>query len=46
MGMNSLQNLLVTLQQGTNEINVSAELAGRARLPIQRMLDFAKQMQN
>ena len=46
MGMNSLQNLLVTLQQGDNEIHVSEELARRARIPIQRMLDFAKQLQS
>jgi len=46
MGMNSLQNLLTTLQEGTNEIHVSRELAKRARIPIQRMLDFASQMKN
>jgi quinolinate synthase len=46
MGMNSLQNLLTTLQEGTNEIHVSRELAERARIPIQRMLDFASQMKN
>ena len=42
MGMNSLQNLLEVLQSGKNEIQISAELARRARLPIKRMLDFAK----
>ena len=46
MGMNSLQNLFVTLQEGKNEIHVSPELATRARIPIQRMLDFAGRMQN
>ncbi len=45
MGMNSLQNLLTTLQHGTNEISVSTELATRARIPIQRMLDFARRQQ-
>ena len=42
MGMNSLHNLLVVLQNGTNEIEVSRDLAERAKLPIIRMLDFAK----
>ena len=44
MGMNSLQNLFVALQEGRNEIHVSQELAARARIPIQRMLDFASRM--
>lgn len=44
MGMNSLQNLLEALQTGANEIHISAELAARARIPIQRMLDFARQL--
>lgn len=42
MGMNSLQNLLEVLQSGKNEIHISADLATRARIPIKRMLDFAK----
>ncbi len=42
MGMNSLQNLLEVLRNGRNEIDVSADLAARARIPIKRMLDFAK----
>jgi quinolinate synthase len=44
MGMNSLQNLLEVLEKGTNEIMVSADLAARARIPIQRMLDFARRL--
>ena len=44
MGMNSLQNLAEVLRSGTHEILVSAELAAKARIPIQRMLDFAKQL--
>ncbi len=44
MGMNSLQNLEEILKTGANEIHVSTELAAKARLPIQRMLDFAKGM--
>lgn len=44
MGMNSLQNLAEVLNSGKNEVHVSEELAQKARLPIQRMLDFAKSM--
>lgn len=41
MGMNSLQNLNEVLKNPTAEILVSKELARQARIPIQRMLDFA-----
>ncbi len=44
MGMNSLQNLAEVLKSGHNEIQISEELARKARIPIQRMLDFAKSM--
>ncbi|WP_136808491.1 quinolinate synthase NadA [Desulfosediminicola flagellatus] len=44
MGMNSLQNLAEVLKSGSNEIHITAELAEKARIPIQRMLDFAKTM--
>ena len=44
MGMNSLQNLAEVLETGTNEIHVSAELAAKAQVPINRMLDFARKM--
>lgn len=44
MGMNSLQNLAEVLENGTNEIFVSADLAEKARIPIRRMLDFAQKM--
>jgi len=44
--MNSLQNLAAVLEQQTNEIVVSEELASRARIPIKRMLDFAKAYKN
>ncbi len=46
MGMNSLQNLHTVLQSGENEINISAELAVKARKPIRRMLDFAQKNKN
>lgn len=41
MGMNSLQNLFEVLKKGNNEIIVSETLADQAKIPIQRMLDFA-----
>jgi quinolinate synthase len=44
MGMNSLQNLAELLETGKNEIHVTRELAAKARIPIQRMLDFAANM--
>lgn len=44
MGMNSLQNVAELLETGRNEIRISPELAAKARIPIQRMLDFAKNM--
>ena len=44
MGMNSLINLAETLREGKNEIFVSAELARKARVPIARMLDFARSL--
>ncbi len=42
MEMNTLQNLAHVLETGGNEILVAPGLAARARIPIQRMLDFAK----
>lgn len=44
MGMNSLQNVAELLETGKNEIRISPELAAKARIPIQRMLDFAQNM--
>ena len=44
MGLNALQNLLEVLENGKNEVFVRADLAERAKIPIQRMLDFAKKM--
>ncbi len=44
MGMNSLHNLEELLLKGNNEIHIAADIAARARIPIQRMLDFAKTM--
>ena len=40
MAMNGLENLLEVLQRGHQRIEVSPELAAKARIPIQRMLDF------
>ncbi|MEQ1526166.1 MAG: quinolinate synthase NadA [Gallionella sp.] len=44
MAMNGLVNLAQVLESGTNEIHVDAAIGKRAVLPIQRMLDFAKQI--
>ena len=44
MGMNSLQNLAKVLETGAGEIHVSPELAAKAQIPINRMLDFARKM--
>jgi quinolinate synthase len=42
MAMNSLQNLEQVLLDGTNEIRIEPAIRGRALLPIERMLDFAR----
>jgi len=43
MAMNGLHNLIETLEGGPgHEIFVDAQIARRAKLPIERMLDFAK----
>lgn len=41
MAMNSLQRLLDSLESMSNEILVDRQLAERAMIPLQRMLDFA-----
>ncbi|MCB1762208.1 MAG: quinolinate synthase NadA [Gammaproteobacteria bacterium] len=46
MAMNSLQNLEQVLLTGENEIEIDPEISRRARLPIQRMLDFARSHQH
>lgn len=43
MAMNGLANLAAVLQSGANEIGVDPAIAARARMPIDRMLDFAAQ---
>ena len=40
--MNGLDNLAASLESKSNEIFVAEELAARALLPLQRMLDFVK----
>ena len=40
MAMNSLQGVAQVLTTGTHEIKVDPQLTARARLPIDRMLDF------
>ncbi|BBO60347.1 quinolinate synthase NadA [Mycoavidus sp. B2-EB] len=46
MAMNGLANLADVLEHGHNEIHVEVEIAARARLPIDRMLDFAARRQS
>ena len=43
MGQNSLQALHDVLEQGHNEIHIEEAIRVRAKLPIQRMLDFSTQ---
>ncbi|TFH72439.1 quinolinate synthase NadA [Gammaproteobacteria bacterium LSUCC0112] len=43
MGMNSLQAMYQSLRDGSNRITVDTELAQKAMIPLQRMLDFAAQ---
>jgi len=44
MAMNGLINLAEVLEKGNNEIHVERALGERAKVSIQRMLDFAKQI--
>jgi quinolinate synthase len=43
MAMNDLESLAHALECGVNEIEVDPELAKRAMIPLQRMLDFSRQ---
>ena len=43
MGMNSLENLLASLQEGSNEVFVDAELGELAMKSLGRMIDFREQ---
>ena len=45
MAMNSLPSLYTSLVDESNEIEVEAELAAQAMVPLQRMLDFAAENQ-
>ena len=42
MAMNTLENLVDVFNRHDNEIRVDADLARRAMIPLQRMLDFKK----
>ena len=44
MAMNVLEHLAATLEQGSNEVFVDPELGKRAVVPLQRMLDFARDL--
>jgi len=43
--MNSLQAMIASLADGTNEIRVGKDLAQQAMVPLQKMLDFAADQQ-
>lgn len=43
MAMNRLEALALALRTGSNEIQLSQDLCDRARMPINRLLDFAAQ---
>ncbi|RKZ70337.1 MAG: quinolinate synthase [Gammaproteobacteria bacterium] len=43
MAMNTLRKLVECLETGSGEILIDPELGKRARLPIQRLLDFARE---
>lgn len=43
MGMNSLHNLSTVLEKGGNEIEIDPSVRQHAVIPIQRMLDFARE---
>ncbi|MDM8546705.1 quinolinate synthase NadA [Candidatus Venteria ishoeyi] len=43
MAMNGLDNLATTLESGNNEILVDPVIGQQAMVPLQRMLDFARQ---
>ncbi|MCK9505354.1 MAG: quinolinate synthase NadA [Porticoccaceae bacterium] len=40
MAMNHLENLMLSLEQGSNEIHVDGDLGRQAMVPLQRMLGF------
>lgn len=44
MAMNALDNLAQVLERGDQEIHVDPELGRQALVPLQRMLDFAKEL--
>jgi len=44
MAMNGLRNLAEALASGTNEVHVGPDTGARAKVSIERMLDFAKQI--
>lgn len=43
MAMNSLRNLARVLETGSNEIHIEEHIRKRAVIPIERMLDFARE---
>jgi quinolinate synthase len=46
MAMNSLENLISTLETGDNEVHVDPEIGKQAMVSVQRMLDFSAAIRN
>jgi quinolinate synthase len=46
MAMNSLENLISTLETGDNEIHVDPQIGKQAMVSVQRMLDFSAAIRN
>lgn len=45
MGMNTLEDIVSSLRNGSNEVMVDPEVGAKALLPLQRMVDFAESNQ-
>jgi quinolinate synthase len=43
MGMNNLKNLMVSLEEGLNEVHVDANVGRQAMVSLGRMLEFREQ---
>lgn len=46
MALNSLENLITTLETGDNEVHVDPQTGKQAMVAVQRMLDFAAETRN
>lgn len=46
MAMNELENLVTVFERGNNEIVVDPDIGAQAMVPLNKMLDFAKQLKS